>query len=158
MILRRILNEKANFYFHHYCDFCNVDCRYCISFYLPSEIAVQWNKNGISSTASKFLVLIFPALNIIFIILHNQKNRADTSKFDFISLLVALVLFAAQSIITLNALGHIDMLSLNYGFLQTAILLVVGLTICVCGNRIPKFVRSYYCGVKSTFALNDNDL
>lgn len=29
-------------------------------FYLPSEIAVQWNESGISNTASKFLVLIFP--------------------------------------------------------------------------------------------------
>ena len=127
-------------------------------FYLPSEIAVQWNENGVSSTASKFLVLIFPALNMVFIVLHNQKSREDTSKFDFISLLVSLVLFAAQSVITLNALGHIDMLSLNYGFLQTAVLLVVGLTICVCGNHIPKFAKNYYCGVQSTFALNDNDL
>lgn len=127
-------------------------------FYLPSEIAVQWSENGVSSTASKFLVLIFPVLNTVFIVLHNQKSREDTSKFDFISLLISLALFAAQSVITLNALGHIDMLSLNYGFLQTTVLLIVGLIICVCGNHIPKFARNYYCGVKSTFALNDNNL
>ena len=103
---------------------------YCnVLFYLPAEIAAQWNENGISSTASKFIVLIFPALNLVFIILHNQKSRVDISKSDFISLFTTLVLFAAQSIITLNALGQIDMLSLNYGLLQTVALLVVGLMI-----------------------------
>lgn len=127
-------------------------------FYLPSGIAVQWNENGVSSTASKFLVLIFPALNAVFIVLHNQKSKKDTSKFDFISLFVSLVLFAAQSIITLNALGQIDMLSLNYGLLQTVALLVVGLIICVCGNHIPKFAQNHYCGVKSAFVFNDNNL
>ena len=127
-------------------------------FYLPSEIAVQWNENGVSNTASKFLVLIFPALNVVFIVLNNQKSKEDTGKFNFISLFVALVLFAAQSIITLNALGQLDMLSLNYGLLQTVALLVVGLIICVCGNHIPKFAQNYYCGVKSAFAYNDSDL
>lgn len=127
-------------------------------FYLPAEIAIQWNENGVSSTASKFLVLIFPALNTVFIILHNQKIKGDTSQFDFISLFISLVIFAAQSIVTLNALGQIDMLSLNYGLLQTVALLVAGLIICVCGNHIPKFTKNYYCGVKSSFAFNDNDL
>lgn len=127
-------------------------------FYLPTEIAVQWNENGVSSTASKFLVLIFPALNVVFIILHNQKDKENTSKFDFIIFLVSLILFAAQIMITLNALGHIDMLSLNYGLMQTAALLVVGLTICVCGNHIPKFAKNYYCGMKTAFTSHDNDL
>ena len=127
-------------------------------FFLPTEIAVQWNENGVSSTASKFLILIFPVLNAVFIILHNKKNNEDARKIDFISLFVSLVLLAAQSIITLNSLGKIDMLSINYGFLQTVILLVVGLIICVCGNYIPKFAKNYYCGVKSAFAFNDNDL
>lgn len=127
-------------------------------FYLPSEIAVQWNENGVSSTAGKFLVLIFPALNVLFVALHGQKNKEDTDKFDFIVLLVSLILFSAQSVIILNALGHIDMLSLNYGLLQTVALLVVGLIICLCGNHIPKFARNYYCGVKSSFALNNNNL
>ena len=127
-------------------------------FYLPSEIAVQWNENGISSTANKFIVLIFPALNVVFIILYNPKSKEDISKSDFINLFVALVLFAAQSIITLNALGQIDMLSLNYGLLQTVALLVVGLMICVCENHIPKFVKNYYCGVKSAFAFKDDNL
>lgn len=127
-------------------------------FYLPSEIAVQWNENGVSGTASKFLVLIFPALNVVFIVLSNQKSKEDTGKFNFISLFVTLVLFAGQSIITLNALGRIDMLSLNYGLLQTVALLVVGLVICVCGNHIPKFAQNYYCGVKSAFVYSNSDL
>ena len=127
-------------------------------FYLPLEIAVQWNENGVSNTSSKFLVLAFPALNVLFVALHSQKSKENTSKFDFIGLLVSLILFAAQIIIILNALGQIDMLSLNYGLLQTVALLIVGLIICICGNHIPKFARNYYSGVKSSFALNDNDL
>lgn len=127
-------------------------------FYLPSEIAVQWNENGVSSTAGKFLILIFPALSVVFIVLHSRKSKKDEGKFNFISLFVALVLFAAQSIIILNASGQIDMLSLNYGLLQTVALLAAGLVICVCGNHIPKFARNYYCGVKSAFNLRNNDL
>lgn len=127
-------------------------------FYLPSEIAVQWNENGVSNTASKFLVLAFPALNVLFVVLHSQKSKEDTGRFDFIGLLVSLILFAAQIIIILNSLGHIDMLSINYRLLQTVALLIVGLIICVCGNHIPKFAKNYYCGVKSSFAFNDNNL
>lgn len=127
-------------------------------FYLPAELAVQWNESGVSSTASKFLVLAFPVLSAIFLVLHSQKSKESTGKFDFVSLLVSLLLFAAQSIITLNALEYINMMSLNYQFLQTIALLVAGLTICICGNHIPKFVLNFHCGVKAAYAYSNSDL
>lgn len=127
-------------------------------FYLPSEIAIQWNENGVSNTAGKFLILLFPALSVIFLILHNQKNSADNRKLDFVGLLVILIIFAAQSIIILNALEFINMTSLNYKFMQAIALLIIGLVICVCGNYMPKFAQNYYCGVKSSFAYSDNDI
>lgn len=127
-------------------------------FYLPADLAVQWNESGVSSTASKFLILKFPALSAVFLILHRQKSKENTGKIDVVSLLVSLFLFAAQSIITLNALEYINMVSLNYQLLQTLALLVVGLIICVCGNLIPKFVDKDQSGVKAAFAYSNIDL
>lgn len=124
-------------------------------FYLPSEIAVQWNENGVSGTAGKFIILIFPALNAVFTALHNQKEY--TGKLNF-NLLVSLILFTAQCVILLNALGYIDMLSPDYEFFQRLALLIIGLTVSVCGNHIPKSAKNYYCGVKSSFAFSNNDL
>lgn len=110
-------------------------------FYLPAELAIQWNENGVSGTASKFLILLFPALGALFPVLRREK-----------CLLVPLLLFAAQGVITLNALGYIDMLSLNYRLMQTIVLLLIGLLLCVCGNYLPKFPQNLYRGVKTPLA------
>lgn len=126
--------------------------------FLPSEIAVQWNESGVSNTGSKFFILIFSVFSAIFLVLRNEKVKETAAKNDFVSLLVSLVLFAAQNIITLNALEYINMMSLNYQFMQTIALLIVGLTICICGNYIPKFIKNFYYGVKASFAYADNDL
>ncbi|MDE7098503.1 MAG: DUF1648 domain-containing protein, partial [Ruminococcus sp.] len=79
-------------------------------FYLPEEIAVQWNENGVSNTASKFLILIFPVLSAVFIVIYNKNSNENTKKSDFIRLTVSLVLFAVQGIIIFNALEYINML------------------------------------------------
>lgn len=127
-------------------------------FYLPDEIAVQWNEDGVSNTASKFLILAFPVLSFIFIFLHSKSNEESTEKSGFISLIVSLVLFAVQGIVTLNALGYINMLYVDYRLIQTISLLITGLVICVCGNYMPKFINNYYCGVKVPHAYNHSDL
>lgn len=126
--------------------------------YLPAEIPVQWNENGVSSCANKFLIFVFPLFSVIFLIVHAQKSKETSKKLDFISLLVSLILFAAQSIITLNALEYINMMSLDYKLMQTIALLIIGLIICVCGNHIPKFMKNYYCGVKTSFAYSDSNV
>ncbi|MDE5570000.1 MAG: SdpI family protein [Ruminococcus sp.] len=127
-------------------------------FYLPEKIAVQWNENGVSNTASKFLILAFPVLSAVFIVIHNRNSKESTKKSNFISLIVSLVLFAVQVIVTLNALGYINMLYANYQLIQTISILITGLIICVCGNYLPKFINNYYCGVKVSYAYNNSDL
>lgn len=126
-------------------------------FYLPEKIAVQWNENGVSNTASKFLILAFPALSAVFIVIHNN-SKESTKKSNCISLIVSLVLFAVQGIVTLNALGYINMLYANYQLIQTISILITGLIICVCGNYMPKFISNYYCGVKVSHAYDNSDL
>lgn len=126
-------------------------------FYLPEKIAVQWNENGVSNTASKFLILAFPILSAVFIVIHNN-SKESTKKSNGISLIVSLVLFAVQVIVTLNALGYINMLYANYQLIQTISILITGLIICVCGNYMPKFISNYYCGVKVSYAYDNSDL
>lgn len=127
-------------------------------FYLPDEIAVQWNEDGVSNTASKFLILAFPVLSFVFIFLHSRNSEESTKKLDLVSLAVSLVLFAVQDIIILNALGYINMLIADYRLIRTISLLVIGLIICVCGNYMPKFISNYYCGVKVPCAYDNSDL
>ncbi len=127
-------------------------------FYLPDEIAVQWNEDGLSNTASKFLILAFPVLSFVFIFLHSRNSEENTKKSGLISLIVSLVLFAVQSIIILNAMGYINMLYADYRLIQTISLLITGLIICVCGNYMPKFIKNYYCGVKVPCAYDNSDL
>ncbi|MDE6520308.1 MAG: SdpI family protein [Ruminococcus sp.] len=127
-------------------------------FYLPEEIAVQWNENGVSNTASKFLILIFPVLSAVFIVIYNKNSNENTKKSDFIRLTVSLVLFAVQGIIIFNALEYINMLYVNCQFIQTISLLITGLIICVCGNYMPKFISNYYCGIKVSYAYDNSDL
>lgn len=127
-------------------------------FYLPEEIAVQWNEDGVSNTASKFLILAFPVLSAVFIVIHNKNGDEITEKSGLISLIVSLVLFAVQGIVILNALGYINMLYADYRLIRTVSLLVTGLIICVCGNYLPKFINNYYCGVKVSCAYDNSDL
>ncbi len=127
-------------------------------FYLPDEIAVQWNEDGVSNIASKFLILVFPVFSFAFIFLHSINSEESTEKSGLISLIVSLVLFAMQSIIILNALEYINMLYADYRLIQTISLLITGLIICVCGNYIPKFIKNYYCGVKVPCAYDNGDL
>ncbi len=126
-------------------------------FYLPEKIAVQWNENGVSNTASKFLILAFPILSAVFIVIHNN-SKESTKKSNGISLIVSLVLFAVQVIVTLNALGYINMMYANYQLIQTISILITGLIICVCGNYMPKFISNYYCDVKVAYAYDNSDL
>lgn len=127
-------------------------------FYLPDEIAVQWNEDGVSNTASKFLILAFPVLSFVFIFLHSRNSEESTKKSGLISLIVSLVLFAVQSIIILNAMGYINMLYADYRLIRTISLLITGLIICACGNYMPKFIKNYYCGVKVPCAYDNSDL
>lgn len=45
-------------------------------FFLPDELAIQWNNSGISNTGPKWIVLLFPALAALCIVLHaNQTGK-----------------------------------------------------------------------------------
>lgn len=127
-------------------------------FYLPEEIAVQWNENGVCNTASKFLILAFPVLSAVFIVIHNKNSDENTKKSTFISLIISLILFAVQSIVILNALEYINILYANYQLIQTVSILITGLIICICGNYLPKFINNYYCGMKVSCAYDNSDL
>lgn len=127
-------------------------------FYLTAEIAIQWNENGVSSTASKSLVFAFPALSVIFYLLHKTNNKDESVRNDFVSLLIPVFLLSTQLLITLNALGYINMICINYQLIQTLALLIVGLLMTVCGNSLPKFAKNYYNGVKSSWAYESDNL
>lgn len=72
-------------------------------FFLPSELAVQWNTSGISNTAAKWIIFLFPAIAAFCMEL--KKVRVGTSSMGvegWIYFIVLLLMCAAEIIIIFN--------------------------------------------------------
>ena len=73
------------------------------SFFLPEEIAVQWNSEGVSGTAGPWIVGIFPLLGAAWHFLYTlPKREADCRDIPY--LMIPLLLLAVEGIIVSNAL------------------------------------------------------
>lgn len=129
-------------------------------FFLPEEIAVQWNQDGISGTASRYLVFIFPALELLVLFLQSSKpevpENADLQQ-KSVGIAIPLLLLGAQCVIVCNGLGLINILSVDLQFFQSIALLIVGSVIAYWGNKLPKFTRNLVCGVKTPYAYANDD-
>lgn len=71
---------------------------------LPKEIAVQRNINGIYSTASRWIVFLFPAAGVLteyFCISNTEKNKRKKT-----DLIILVILLLAEGAIILN--GFLD--------------------------------------------------
>ena len=125
------------------------------------EIAVQWNQDGISGTASKYLVFVFPALELLVLFLQSAKPEVPEDaglQQKGVGIVIPLLILGAQCVIVCNGLWYINVLSINLQFLQTSALLIAGLVIAYFGNKLPKFTRNLFCGIKTPYAYANDDL
>lgn len=133
----------------------------CVFFpWLPDEIAVQWNNGAVSNTAGRWIVFALPALTAAIIGLHTlQIGKTETErKFQHWFLMVPILLFGVQAVILSNAMGYIDLCSVDFWFAQTVALLLAGGLLLLFGNSLPKLAKNYYCGVKTPWAYASDDL
>lgn len=126
-------------------------------FYLPEEIAVQWNSEGVSTIATRWLVFVFPALGILVSVLYLFQTKENTP-FTWFGMAAVLLLLAAQIFIVGNALNRFHAAALDYPTLSAAALLTVGALLVFLGNRLPKAVRNYNCGVKAPWGYESDQL
>lgn len=128
-------------------------------FFLPDELAIQWNNSGISNTGPKWIVLLFPALAALCIVLHanqtGKKEGAGDIPWYFAGILV---LFAAEIVIICNGLGLIEITNADSRLVTRCAAIILGCLLVFFGNRLPKTARNYYVGVKAPWAFENDDV
>lgn len=129
-------------------------------FFLPGELAIQWNEAGISNTASKWVLLLFPALAALCIVLHviqgsKQEGNGADSLWYFAGILV---LFAAEVVIICNGLRLIEITKADSRLVTRSVAIILGCLLVYFGNRLPKTARNYYVGVKAPWAFENDDI
>lgn len=65
--------------------------------FMPDVIAVQWNFDGVSNTAPKWMVFVFPALGALCTALHKSQGDADKNKSIGYFLAVIILMIAELS-------------------------------------------------------------
>ncbi len=129
-------------------------------FFLPGELAIQWNNSGVSNTAPKWIVLLFPALAALVIVLHvNQAGKKEgtggNSPWYFAGVLV---LFAAETVIICNGVGLIEITNADSHLVTRCAAIILGCLLVYFGNSLPKTARNYYVGVKAPWAFENDDV
>ena len=123
-------------------------------FFLPMEIAVQWDEGGISNTASRWMIFVFPLFSAFFALY--PKNNARNSQ--WIRLIFILVLFGCEWMVLLNGLGFLNLATMDFRFVRAVLFLAVGGLLIFFGNRLPKYTKKFYTGVKTPWAYANDDL
>lgn len=128
-------------------------------FFLPGELAIQWNSSGVSNTGPKWIVLLFPALAALVIILHvnqsGKKGAGGDSPWYFAGILV---LFAAETVIICNGAGLIEITNADSRLVTRCAAIILGCLLVYFGNSLPKTARNYYVGVKAPWAFENDDV
>jgi len=127
---------------------------------LPAEIPVHFDFHGVPDNyEAKWFVFVIPLLSFVLTALADVMPKMDPKSenyarfpkaYELIHWLVNLVLLGANVFIILFALGY----QFNMGFFIAP---TVGLMFVILGNYMPKFKQSFFCGIKTPWALADEE-
>ena len=78
----------------------------CAVFFLPDQIVVQWNSNGVSGVADKWIVFVFPLLSLFIIAVTAVRKKAMQYTWPLLGAL--LLVFGCQCFIIINGLGWLN--------------------------------------------------
>ena len=124
---------------------------------LPDTMNIHWNMKGnADGTASKAFAIIVPSL--VFLALHwlcsldtIYKNHKQSKKVQNIALWIC-------PMISLIVSGTVFSLALGFEFDMSKILfLLLGVMFAVMGNYMPKFRQNPTLGIKTSWALADEE-
>ncbi len=127
--------------------------------FLPDEIAVQWNDQGVSNEGSKYILLYLPFISLVICVAY--MSIAKTLRY-IVPLVTSIFILICEAIILVNAFGLINITHIGTPtsnlWIGRIISIIVGIVIMIIGNRLPKIVMNYYIGVKTPWAMNNNDI
>lgn len=134
-----------------------------IGFYpfLPHSIPMHWNAQGvIDGRYPKMTIFMIPALMIVIVLLFkvirfidpkNKNYKKFSSTFDMIKLVICLLILCLQIVTIINSFDEhlVDVpMILNMG---------MGMLFAILGNSLPKIRPNYFVGIKTPWALADED-
>lgn len=127
---------------------------------LPAEIATHFDFNGVPDNYSgKLFVFVIPLLSLLFTFMAEYLPKLDPKGANYarfpkayalIHWLVNLLLATVNVFIILYALGF----EYNMGYFIAP---TIGIMFMVIGNYMPKFKQSFFCGIKTPWALTDEE-
>lgn len=128
--------------------------------YLPDQIAVQWNESGATSFAEKYIIFVFPLLGVAVAVLQFLQycKSKDQRKYGLLNAVISIILYILQLVICLSSLGYINMEKVNFKMASLLILIACGTLLICFGNKLPKYAKNFYIGVKAPWAYEDNDI
>lgn len=127
---------------------------------LPEQIPIHFNAAGQPDNyAGKLFVFMEPLLAYALLVLAEFFPKIDPKKasyerfpkaYQLIQVLVQILLLGTNVFTIMFALGY----QLNMTFLLSA---AVGLMFVVLGNYMPKFKQTFFCGIRTPWALSDEE-
>lgn len=141
--------------------------------FLPEQIPIHFDFNGNPDNYSgKLFVLMIPIIMAALLILADFLPNADPKSANYAKfpkayqllhimvetvLLVSHILIVAYPLLHLNGgLWGVTFVSGNF---NTGYIIgpLVGIMLIIIGNYMPKFKQSYFCGIKTPWALADEE-
>jgi len=126
-------------------------------FFLPEQIPMHWDNAGGVQMASRFTILLIPAISMAVLALGHVVPVIDPRKasygqikreYTIIHLLIMLLMLAVELFVILSSIGvSIDASMFGY--------LVVGVILAAVGNYLPKIPQTYLTGIKSIWGYHN---
>lgn len=127
---------------------------------LPEQIPVHFGFNGVPDNyAGKWFVFVIPLISALLTFVAEFMPKIDPKghnyekfpkAYQLIHWLVNLVLCGCNIFIIIYSLGY----EFNVGYLAGP---MVGIMFIILGNYMPKFKQSFFCGIKTPWALADEE-
>ena len=141
--------------------------------FLPEQIPIHFDFNGNPDNYSgKLFVLMIPIIMAALLVLADFLPKADPKSANYAKfpkayqllhimvetvLLVSHILIVAYPLLHLNgSLWGVTFVSGNFN-IGYIIVPLVGIMLIIIGNYMPKFKQSYFCGIKTPWALADEE-
>lgn len=130
--------------------------------FLPQEIPLHFGGNGeVDRYGGAWTIFLIPAL-IIFLIVSadlfrfidpKKQSYAKFSKQYYRVHLLASILFLLLEVYIIAVSVGIEVMNINH-----LIPAVIGILFLVIGNSMPKFKHNYFCGIRTCYTLENEDV
>lgn len=126
--------------------------------FLPDQIPMQWDSAGNAQMASRYTILLVPAIGAFVLLMGRIVPVIDPKReaygqmakeYSIIHLLVMLLLLAVELFVIVSSMG-VDLNPLMFGYIA------VGVLLAAIGNYLPKLPQTYLTGIKSIWGYHSD--